>query len=149
MLTSSQIVKGQYKDYLVGQPTTPRGGHLLLLLPCHQFHISHRNTIVPVINDSSLFSGPSFLELVSSFSSHRVISSISVIGAIRGVKPGCLAMSPSRIKEITIKSLGPEFQTQPKKIELEIFVQTFKIAGATFEALLFPQCGIHMSLMKI
>ena len=47
-------------------------------------------------------------------------------------------MSPSIIKEITIKPLGPEFQTQPKKIEIEIFVQTFKIAGATFEALLFP-----------
>ena len=58
-------------------------------------------------------------------------------------------MSPSRIKEIAIKPLGPEFQTQPKKIKKEIFVQTFKIEGATFKALLFPQCGIHMSLMKI
>ena len=150
MLKSSQIVKGQYKNYLVGQPTTPRGGRLLLLPPCHQFHISHRNIIFPVINDSSLFSGSSFLELVSSFSCQRVITrSISVIGAIRGVKPGGLAMSPSIIKEITIKPLGPEFQTQPKKIEIEILVQTFEIAGATFEALLFPQCGIHMSLMKI
>ena len=128
LLKSSQIVKGQYKNYLVGQPTTPRGGRLLLLPLCHQFHISHRNTIVPVINDSSLFTGSSFLELVSSFSCHRVITrSISVIGAIRGVKPGGLAMSPSIIKEITIKPLGPEFQTQPKKIDKEIFVQTYKI----------------------
>ena len=150
LLKSSQIVKGQYKDYLVGQPTTPRGGRILLLLPCHQFHISHRNTIVPVINDSSLFSGSSFLELVSSFSCHRVITrSISVIGAIGGVKPGAMAKSSSKIKEIAVKPLGPEFQTQPKMIEIDILVQPFKIAGATFEALLFPQCGIHMSLMKM
>ena len=58
-------------------------------------------------------------------------------------------MSPSIIKEIAIKPLVPEFQTQPKKIEIEILVEPFKIEGATFEALLFPQCGIHMSLMKV
>ena len=58
-------------------------------------------------------------------------------------------MSPSMIKEITVKPLEPEFQTQPKKIEKEILVQPFKIEGATFEALLLPQCGIRMALMKV
>lgn len=112
------ITNSQRSDYLVGQPTTSRGGHLFLLLPCHQFHISHRNTIV-------------------------ITRSISVIGAITGVKPGAWQCRPQESKRSPSNHWDRYFRPNQGRSKKRLLYKRLRL-----EAPLSRPCSFHMSLMK-